>query len=63
MIAEAVRVGMYPHFLPCPGGETVEEVMTRAGEFFDVSTNKSISLIGASYRYSAENGNGILYLQ
>jgi len=34
MYNEAMKVGVYPHFLPCPGGETVEEVMARAGSFF-----------------------------
>jgi broad specificity phosphatase PhoE len=34
MIKEAMKVGVYPHCLPCPEGETFEEVKARAGSFF-----------------------------
>jgi len=34
MYLEAKKLQMYPHFLPCPGGESVHEVMERAGAFF-----------------------------
>jgi len=33
MIKAAIAAGIYPHFLPCEGGETVEQVKNRAADF------------------------------
>jgi broad specificity phosphatase PhoE len=45
MVKAAMAAGVYPHFLPCEGGETVEEVMRRAGNFLkemcDLADNSS----------------------
>lgn len=34
MIQEAIKLQIYPHFIPTPGGESVEDVMLRAESFF-----------------------------
>ena len=36
MYKEAMKLQTYPHFLVCPGGETVEQVTQRASDFFKV---------------------------
>ncbi|CAG7836597.1 unnamed protein product [Allacma fusca] len=44
MIKEAMKLQIYPHFLPTPGGESVEQVMIRAAEFLqELSTASDTS--------------------